>query len=94
MISRRKAFATAILGLIGAATPALAQKPSPVTRFDTDNDSKVDATEAKKAASDLFDNLDADKDGTLSIKELQGRLNRKDLSAADPDKDKPPNRRR
>jgi Ca2+-binding EF-hand superfamily protein len=34
------------------------------------------------------DKLDADKDGTLDIKELQGRLSRKDFDAADPDKDK------
>lgn len=32
--------------------------------------------------------LDTDKDGTLDIKELQGRLSRKDFAAADPDKDK------
>jgi Ca2+-binding EF-hand superfamily protein len=44
--------------------------------------------EAKKAASDLFDRLDADKDGTLDIKELHGRLSRNDFDAADPDKDK------
>jgi Ca2+-binding EF-hand superfamily protein len=88
MISRRKAFAVTILGLIGAATPALAQEQSHVTRFDMDHDGTVDAAEAKKAASDLFDKLDVDKDGTLSIKELQGRLNRRDFSAADPDKDK------
>jgi EF hand domain-containing protein len=70
MISRRKALAVTILNLIGAATPALAQEPSPVTRFDTDHDNTVDAAEAKKAASDLFDKLDADKDGTLGIKEV------------------------
>ena len=48
----------------------------------------VQWTEAKKAASDLFDKLDTDKDGTLDIKELQGRLSRKDFATADPDKDK------
>jgi hypothetical protein len=36
----------------------------------------------------LFDRLDTDKDGSLSIRELQGRLSSKDFSAADPDKDK------
>ena len=36
----------------------------------------------------MFDRLDKDKDGTLDIKELQGRLSRKDFAAADPDKDK------
>jgi Ca2+-binding EF-hand superfamily protein len=36
----------------------------------------------------LFDKLDTDKEGTLSIKELHGRLSSKDFSGADPDKDK------
>ncbi len=90
MISRRKAIAAAI-GLIGAAaTPALARtsKTAPVALFDTDSDSTVDLAEAKKAAGGLFDKLDTDKDGTLDIKELQGRLSRKDFATADPDNDK------
>jgi hypothetical protein len=80
----------AAAGLLAAMTPALARtkKPSPVTLFDTDNDSTVDLPEAKKAASALFDKLDTDKDGTLEIKELQGRLSRKDFTAANPDNDK------
>ena len=90
MISRRNAIVTAITGLVGlgATRAAFANKPSPVALFDTDNDGTVDLAEAKKAASDLFDKLDHDKDGTLDIKELQGRLSRKDLGAADPDNDK------
>ena len=51
-------------------------------------DGTVDLAEAKKAAGDLFDKLDTDKDGTLDVKELKGRLSRKDFAAADPDKDK------
>jgi Ca2+-binding EF-hand superfamily protein len=43
--------------------------------------------EAKKAASDVFDKLDTDKDGTLNIKEFQGRLGRKDFMGADRDND-------
>ena len=35
-----------------------------------------------------FDKLDADKDGTLDLKELPGRLSRKDFAAADGDHDK------
>ena len=90
MISRRNAILAVITGLAGAgiATDAFAKRPSPVARFDTDNDGTVDLGEAKKAAGDLFDRLDTDKDGTLDIKELQGRLSRKDFAAADPDKDK------
>jgi len=68
--------------------PALAQKAGTGARFDTDNDSTVDLAEAKKAAADLFDKLDIDKDGTLSTKELHGRLSGENFAAADPDKDK------
>ena len=90
MISRRNAILTAIVGLagIGATQAAFAKKPSSVALFDTDSDGTVDLAEAKKAARDLFDKLDRDKDGTLDIKELQGRLSRKDFAAADPDNDK------
>jgi len=91
MISRRQTFAMAILGLIGGSTAALAQTKkgsSPVSQFDVDHDSTVDIDEAKKAASDLFDKLDTDKEGTVSIKELHGRLSSKDFAGADPDKDK------
>src|SRR5215469_10949058 len=89
MISRRNAILAAITGLagIGATQAAFAKEPSPVALFDTDNDGTVDLAEAKKAAGDVFDKLDRDKDGTLDIKELQGRLSRKDLAAADPDND-------
>jgi Ca2+-binding EF-hand superfamily protein len=90
MISRRNAILAAITGLggIGATRVAFAKKLSPVALSDTDNDGTVDLAEAKKAASDLFDKLDRDKDGTLDTKELQGRLSRKDLAVADPDNDK------
>jgi hypothetical protein len=47
----------------------------------------VDLDEAKKAASALFDKLDTDKDGTLDLKELHGRLTQKEFTAADPDND-------
>jgi Ca2+-binding EF-hand superfamily protein len=90
MISRRKTIMIAAMGLIGAATPAVARtmKPSPVARFDTDHDGTVDLAEAKKAGLDAFDRLDTDKDGTLDLKELHGRLSRKEFAAADRDNDK------
>jgi len=56
--------------------------------LDPDNDGSITLGEAKKAASDLFDKLNHDNDGTVDIKELQGRLSRKDFAAGDPDKDK------
>lgn len=89
MLSRRNALIAALIGLAGAAGPALARtgKSNPVARFDTDHDGTVDLAEAKKAASELFDKLDTDKDGTLDIKELHGRLGRQEFAAADPDHD-------
>jgi hypothetical protein len=76
------------LGLMAAA-PAYAKKDPAATvkLFDTDNDGTVDLAEAKKAAGALFDKLETDKDGTVTAKELQGRLSKVDLAAADPDKD-------
>lgn len=89
MITRRGAIGAAVLILIGAANPVLAQsrKSTQVGRYDTDGDGTVDLAEAKKAAGDLFDKLDTDKDGTLSFKELHGRLSRKEFTAADTDTD-------
>ena len=89
MISRRKAIAAAVTALIGAATPALAQKKNStlVGQFDTDNDGTVDLGEAKKAGAEMFDKLDADKDGTLDHKEVHGRLSRREFAAADTDHD-------
>ena len=74
---------------VAFAAPAEAKKDPAATvkLFDTDNDGTVDLAEAKKAAGELFDKLNKDKDATLDIKELQGRLSKKDFAAADPDKD-------
>ncbi len=55
--------------------------------LDPDSDGTLDLNEAKQAASKLFDKLETDKDNTLTTKELQGRLSKKDLAAGDPDKD-------
>lgn len=90
MISRRKTILLAFTGLIGTTAPVVAwsKKLDPIAQLDTDHDGTVDLAEAKKAASDLFDRLDTDKDGTVSVRELHGRLSRKDFAAADPDKDK------
>ncbi len=54
---------------------------------DPDHDGTLDLNEAKADATTLFDKRDTDKDGTLTAKELQGRLSKKDLAAGDPDKD-------
>ena len=55
--------------------------------IDSDNNGTLELNEAKAAASTLFDKRETDKDGTLTAKELQGRLSKKDLAAGDPDKD-------
>jgi Ca2+-binding EF-hand superfamily protein len=89
MISRRSILlmlATATL-LVGSL-PALAEaRRNPIRLFDTDNDGTLDLAEVKKAASALFAKLDRDHDGTLDKRELAGRLNAKELAAADPDHD-------
>ena len=89
MISRRNAMLLTVIGLVAAATTASAQsrKSTLVGLFDVDNDGTVDLAEARKAAGDMFDKLDTDKEGTLNLKELHGRLSRRDLAAADPDHD-------
>jgi Ca2+-binding EF-hand superfamily protein len=87
MISRRKAMALAATALVATVTPAWSKNSTLVGQFDLDNDGTVDLAEAKKAGAEMFDKLDADKDGTLSRKELRGRLSRKEFDAADADHD-------
>src|SRR5277367_2482013 len=90
MISRRTAILSLTAGiLLAGGLPALAQSNnvSLVKRFDSDNDGTVDLAEAKKAASEMFDKLGRDHDGTLSTRELARRLTAKELAAADPDHD-------
>jgi hypothetical protein len=60
---------------------------SPIKALDTDKDRTLDLAEVKNAASKVFDRLDKDNDGTLSKKELRGRIGAKDFTAADLDKD-------
>jgi hypothetical protein len=79
--------ALAALVLVGDYSGAIAKEKSvceALKAIDPDNDGTVDLNEAKKAASALFDKLDTDKDGTLTTKELQGRLSRNEFKAANP----------
>ena len=72
--------ALAALVLVGDYSGAIAKEKSvceALKAIDPDNDGTVDLNEAKKAASALFDKLD--KDGTLTTKELHGRLSRTSL---------------
>ena len=68
--------------------PALpASDPDLLAGLDTDNDGTVSLDEAKKAAEAMFDKLDRDHEGTLSRRELHGRLSAREFTAADTDKD-------
>jgi EF-hand domain pair len=68
------------------ASPSFAA--SVLASLDPDHDGTVDLTEAKTAATALFDKLDKDHDGTLDHKEMHGRISTKDWAVADPDNDK------
>ena len=81
---RRAALLTLAVSVIAAA-PAWSAKLGKA--LDPDKDGTIDLTEAKNAASALFDRLDRDHDGTLDARELRGRLDAKSIVAADPDKD-------
>lgn len=86
MLSRRSVLLTLVVAILGGGA-AWAAPRSVVRMFDSDNDGTLDLAEVKKAASALFAKLDRDHDGTLDRRELRGRLNAKEMSAADPDHD-------
>jgi Ca2+-binding EF-hand superfamily protein len=77
------------LAILGMPVHAQAQAslPASVANWDPDKDGTLDIAEVKKAASDKFDTLDTDHEGTLDAKELAHRIGKKTLMAADPDKD-------
>ena len=87
------------LTLFGALAFVLVAAPAPhawarsggaeqvIKQADTDNNRTIDLKEAQAVASALFDRLEIDKDGTVTAKELQGRVSKKALKAADPDSD-------
>ncbi len=55
--------------------------------IDRDNDGTVDMNEVNQAAAATFAKLDKNKDGTLSPRELHGRLSRSEFKATDKDSD-------
>ena len=88
MITRRIAIFAALSVAFYPVLPALpASDPDLLAGLDTDNDGTVSVDEAKKAAQVVFDKLDRDHDGTLTGRELRGRLSAKEFTAADADKD-------
>jgi Ca2+-binding EF-hand superfamily protein len=92
LLTRTNLCAIALLAGFGLAcdyTAAAAKGTcAAFAALDPDNDGTLDLDEANRAASAVFDRLDKDKEGTLSVKELQGRLSKKQVAAGDPDNDK------
>ncbi len=75
------AFTT--ISFLGYTASAISQ----ITTLDSDNDGAIDITELGKAASDMFDNLDLNGDGSVDQKEAGTRFPAKDFKKADGDAD-------
>src|SRR5581483_7088531 len=86
MITRRSMLLISAAFLTAPPATALAVDDA-VKRFDLDADGTLDLREEKKAETDLFARLDPEHDGKLDKRELAGRLNARELAAADPDHD-------
>ena len=87
MGSTRDSFARPAAGE-GCAPPATPRASDSPSNLGQGADPSVPQRVVKAGAAKVFDKLDADKDGTLDLKELHGRLSRKEFAAADPDHDK------
>jgi hypothetical protein len=93
-VLRKCSSAAAVLGFTGmlaaagmsqaASEPAAQPSAAELQKWDMNNDGTIDLAEAKKAASDKFDSLDTDHDGTLDRKELTRKTT---FAKADSDKD-------
>jgi|APFre7841882630_1041343.scaffolds.fasta_scaffold44464_2 hypothetical protein len=58
-----------------------------IQALDTDKDSTLDLAEVRKAASDMFDRLERDHDGTIEPKEIGPRISKRDFASADANQD-------
>jgi len=94
MISRRTIglgllAAVAFFGDHAAAFALLRRKRlTPFSAMDTDHDGALDLAEVKKAATALFNELDITRRGTLSRRELRGRMTAFEFWSADLDDDR------
>jgi len=73
---------------LGLGMLAAASLPPGLSPYDSNKDGVLNLDESKAAASAMFDKLDADHDGTLTLMELKGRVSEKEFSAADHKGDK------
>ncbi len=84
MPRRRSVLFAAAASVLAAPLGARAADP---LSLDTDGDGTLDLNEVKQAATARFMAMDRDHDGTLTRKEMAGRLNAAQFSRADPDHD-------
>ena len=73
---------------LGLGMLAAASLPPGLSPYDANKDGVLSLDEAKAAASAIFDKLDTDHDGTLTLKELKGRVSESKFSEADHKGDK------
>jgi Ca2+-binding EF-hand superfamily protein len=84
----REIALAAVLGIACAVSQTFAaSRAGDLQTLDTDHDGTIDLNEARTAAAATFDRLDRDRDGTLSGRELKGRMDARELAAEDPDHD-------
>jgi Ca2+-binding EF-hand superfamily protein len=76
----------ALSASLAASTGALALH-AVIQALDTDRDSTLDLAEVRKAASDMFDRLERDHDGTIERKEIGPRISKRDFASADVNQD-------
>ena len=87
MISRRIAIFAALGAAFYPVLPALPASIRFASGLGYRSRRHGSLDEAKKAAEVMFDKLDRDHEGTLTRRELSGRLSAKEFAAADTDKD-------
>jgi Ca2+-binding EF-hand superfamily protein len=87
--SRKSFWRCALLIMpLGLGMLAAASLPPGLSSYDSNKDGVLNLDEAKAAASAMFDKLDTDHDGTLTLMELKGRVSETEFSAADRKGDK------